>query len=68
MFASPLKDVQQLLYVKICTIYVVLCKQVCERPTVHLLDTPGVLPPKIESVETGMKLALCGKQNGFCLF
>ncbi|XP_034537818.1 mitochondrial ribosome-associated GTPase 1 [Notolabrus celidotus] len=34
--------------------------QVCERPIVHLLDTPGVLPPKIESVETGMKLALCG--------
>ncbi|XP_034465430.1 mitochondrial ribosome-associated GTPase 1 [Hippoglossus hippoglossus] len=34
--------------------------QVCERPIMHLLDTPGVLPPKIESVETGMKLALCG--------
>lgn len=34
--------------------------QVCQRPTMHLLDTPGVLPPKIESVETGMKLALCG--------
>lgn len=34
--------------------------QVCERPMIHLLDTPGVLPPKIESVETGMKLALCG--------
>ncbi|XP_042358398.1 mitochondrial ribosome-associated GTPase 1 [Plectropomus leopardus] len=34
--------------------------QVCERPMMHLLDTPGVLPPKIESVETGMKLALCG--------
>ncbi|XP_074532071.1 mitochondrial ribosome-associated GTPase 1 [Halichoeres trimaculatus] len=34
--------------------------QVCDRPIVHLLDTPGVLPPKIESVETGMKLALCG--------
>ncbi|XP_071377450.1 mitochondrial ribosome-associated GTPase 1 isoform X2 [Centroberyx affinis] len=34
--------------------------QVCERPIIHLLDTPGVLPPKIESVETGMKLALCG--------
>lgn len=30
----------------------------------HLLDTPGVLPPKIESVETGMKLALCGKNLG----
>ncbi|KAM7408803.1 hypothetical protein PAMA_002497 [Pampus argenteus] len=34
--------------------------QVCERPIMHLLDTPGVLPPQIESVETGMKLALCG--------
>ncbi|XP_031696463.1 mitochondrial ribosome-associated GTPase 1 [Anarrhichthys ocellatus] len=34
--------------------------QVCQRPVMHLLDTPGVLPPKIESVETGMKLALCG--------
>ncbi|XP_042565541.1 mitochondrial ribosome-associated GTPase 1 isoform X2 [Clupea harengus] len=34
--------------------------QVCERPVMHLLDTPGVLPPRIESVETGIKLALCG--------
>lgn len=34
--------------------------QVCDRPIMHLLDTPGVLPPKIESVETGLKLALCG--------
>ncbi|XP_014883552.1 mitochondrial ribosome-associated GTPase 1 isoform X2 [Poecilia latipinna] len=34
--------------------------QVSERPLMYLLDTPGVLPPKIESVETGMKLALCG--------
>ncbi|MCI4376232.1 hypothetical protein PGIGA_G00185900 [Pangasianodon gigas] len=34
--------------------------QVCERPIIHLLDTPGVLSPKIENVETGMKLALCG--------
>lgn len=41
-----------------------LCFQVCERPIMHLLDTPGVLPPKIESVETGMKLALCGKHHG----
>ncbi|KAK7930801.1 hypothetical protein WMY93_007196 [Mugilogobius chulae] len=31
--------------------------QVCERPIMHLLDTPGVLPPKINDVETGMKLA-----------
>uniref|UniRef100_A0A8C7P986 G domain-containing protein n=1 Tax=Oncorhynchus mykiss TaxID=8022 RepID=A0A8C7P986_ONCMY len=35
--------------------------QVCERPIIHLLDTPGVLPPKIQSLETGMKLALCGE-------
>ncbi|KAJ8014033.1 hypothetical protein DPEC_G00036040 [Dallia pectoralis] len=34
--------------------------QVCERPIIHLLDTPGVLPPKIQNLETGMKLALCG--------
>lgn len=34
--------------------------QVCQRPIMHLLDTPGVLPPKINDVETGMKLALCG--------
>uniref|UniRef100_A0A3Q1EH86 Mitochondrial GTPase 1 n=1 Tax=Acanthochromis polyacanthus TaxID=80966 RepID=A0A3Q1EH86_9TELE len=35
-------------------------EEVCERPRMYLLDTPGVLPPKIENVETGMKLALCG--------
>ncbi|XP_051508032.1 mitochondrial ribosome-associated GTPase 1-like [Myxocyprinus asiaticus] len=34
--------------------------QVCERPIINLLDTPGVLPPRIENIETGMKLALCG--------
>ncbi|KAF6317496.1 hypothetical protein mRhiFer1_008541 [Rhinolophus ferrumequinum] len=34
--------------------------QVCERPLMFLLDTPGVLAPRIESVETGLKLALCG--------
>ncbi|XP_058527466.1 mitochondrial ribosome-associated GTPase 1 isoform X2 [Ochotona princeps] len=34
--------------------------QVCERPPVFLLDTPGVLAPRIASVETGLKLALCG--------
>ena len=32
----------------------------------HLLDTPGVLPPKIESVETGLKLALCGQLQHIC--
>ncbi|XP_047393849.1 mitochondrial ribosome-associated GTPase 1 isoform X4 [Sciurus carolinensis] len=34
--------------------------QVCERPLIFLMDTPGVLAPRIESVETGLKLALCG--------
>uniref|UniRef100_A0A8C8YDK4 Mitochondrial GTPase 1 n=1 Tax=Panthera leo TaxID=9689 RepID=A0A8C8YDK4_PANLE len=34
--------------------------EVCERPLMFLLDTPGVLAPRIESVEMGLKLALCG--------
>ncbi|NXD44228.1 MTG1 GTPase, partial [Copsychus sechellarum] len=34
--------------------------QVCEKPLMYLVDTPGVLPPRLEDVETGMKLALCG--------
>ncbi|KAM8924496.1 mitochondrial ribosome-associated GTPase 1 [Pelodytes ibericus] len=34
--------------------------KVSEVPLLYLLDSPGVLSPRIESVETGMKLALCG--------
>ncbi|XP_058040647.1 mitochondrial ribosome-associated GTPase 1 isoform X5 [Ahaetulla prasina] len=34
--------------------------QVSEKPLMYLLDTPGVLSPQIESIETGLKLALCG--------
>ncbi|NWX17326.1 MTG1 GTPase, partial [Aegotheles bennettii] len=34
--------------------------QVCEQPLMYLVDTPGVLPPKLGDVETGMKLAVCG--------
>ncbi|NWR71978.1 MTG1 GTPase, partial [Centropus unirufus] len=34
--------------------------QVCEKPLMYLVDTPGMLPPRLEDVETGMKLALCG--------
>ncbi|XP_044152179.1 mitochondrial ribosome-associated GTPase 1 isoform X2 [Bufo gargarizans] len=34
--------------------------QVSENPLIYLLDTPGVLSPRIESVEIGMKLAICG--------
>ncbi|XP_037799337.1 mitochondrial ribosome-associated GTPase 1-like [Penaeus monodon] len=33
-------------------------QSVCEDPKVYLLDTPGVLAPKIQDVETGLKLAL----------
>lgn len=29
----------------------------------YLIDTPGVLSPRIGSVETGLKLALCGKMD-----
>uniref|UniRef100_A0A2K6EQW7 Mitochondrial GTPase 1 n=1 Tax=Propithecus coquereli TaxID=379532 RepID=A0A2K6EQW7_PROCO len=35
-------------------------REVSERPLMFLLDTPGVLAPRIDSVETGLKLALCG--------
>ncbi|NWX01630.1 MTG1 GTPase, partial [Caloenas nicobarica] len=34
--------------------------QVCEKPLMYLVDTPGVLPPRLGDLETGMKLALCG--------
>ncbi|XP_063290034.1 mitochondrial ribosome-associated GTPase 1 [Pelobates fuscus] len=34
--------------------------QVSENPLLYLLDSPGVLSPHIETVEAGMKLALCG--------
>ncbi|NXL39485.1 MTG1 GTPase, partial [Glaucidium brasilianum] len=34
--------------------------QVLEKPLMYLVDTPGVLPPRLGDVETGMKLALCG--------
>ena len=33
----------------------------CEKPLMYLVDTPGVLPPRLGDVETGMKLALCGE-------
>jgi mitochondrial GTPase 1 len=33
--------------------------KVCEDPLVYVLDTPGVMMPKINDHEMGMKLALC---------
>jgi len=31
-----------------------------EHPSVYVLDTPGVLVPNIDNIETGLKLALTG--------
>lgn len=33
--------------------------KVSHDPLIYVLDTPGVLSPKINNVETGLKLALC---------
>lgn len=33
--------------------------KVCSEPPTFLIDTPGILLPKVESPECGMKLALC---------
>lgn len=33
--------------------------KVCDSPRVYLIDTPGVVNPRIHSLEEGMKLALC---------
>jgi len=30
-----------------------------EVPPIYLIDTPGVLPPRVQDLESGMKLALC---------
>lgn len=34
--------------------------KISETPRVFLLDTPGILTPKISDTEQGLKLALCG--------
>lgn len=33
--------------------------KVSEEPLMYLLDTPGILAPRVKDTETGMKLALC---------
>lgn len=33
--------------------------RVCEKPAVYLLDTPGIMNPNINNMETGMRLATC---------
>lgn len=34
--------------------------KVCENPLIYMIDTPGILEPRIRDDEMGMKLALCG--------
>lgn len=34
--------------------------QIAQRPSIYVLDTPGVLVPSIADIETGLKLALAG--------
>ena len=36
--------------------------KVSSDPLVYLLDTPGIMMPKINDLHTGMKLACCGKR------
>ena len=35
--------------------------QVSERPPMYLFDSPGIMAPRVEDMEVGMRLALCGK-------
>ena len=32
-----------------------------DNPLIYLLDTPGILTPNVPDIETGLRLALCGK-------
>jgi len=34
--------------------------KICPYPKIYMLDTPGVLMPKITDPEVGLKIALCG--------
>ena len=34
--------------------------RVCDRPTIYLLDSPGISVPQITDMHSGMKLAACG--------
>jgi Predicted GTPases len=38
---------------------------VSDNPLIYLLDTPGILTPNVQDVETGLRLALCGKALTF---
>lgn len=34
--------------------------KISEEPPIYLIDTPGILEPKVKDVESGLRLALCG--------
>ncbi len=34
--------------------------KICESPQIYLLDTPGILQPRLECPEMAMKIAICG--------
>ena len=34
--------------------------RVCNSPAVFLFDTPGIMNPRISSMDVGMRLASCG--------
>lgn len=34
--------------------------KISEEPPIYLIDTPGILEPKVKDVEAGLRLALCG--------
>jgi hypothetical protein len=38
---------------------------VSDNPLIYLLDTPGILTPNVPDIETGLRLALCGKALTF---
>ena len=37
---------------------------VSKTPLIYMLDTPGILPPQIDTVEKGLKLSLLGSVKG----
>lgn len=34
--------------------------KISEEPPIYLIDTPGILEPKVKDIESGLRLALCG--------
>ena len=56
---------EMLLLLQLCNM--LFLTQVSHQPKVYVYDTPGIMPPKINNIEVGLKLALCGEYNSFSL-